>query len=160
MLDSGLYPVRKKALPLRQGKNYTAGVGSNATLRSTRAPLELSNGVYIAVFYLPAAQNICVGRLGQFHFKKGVYFYMGSAQRNLSARLKRHSSKKKSMRWHIDYLSSKSKMLGAITIPGPRKHECELAKQLSKMFEVPVPGFGASDCHCSGHLFYAPEANW
>jgi sugar fermentation stimulation protein A len=113
----------------------------------------LDSGLYIAVFYLPRARNVCVGKLGQFHFKKGVYFYMGSAQRNLSARLKRHSSKKKSMRWHIDYLSSKARMLGTITISGPRKRECKLAKQLSKTFEVPVLGFGASDCHCSGHLF-------
>jgi sugar fermentation stimulation protein A len=120
----------------------------------------LDSGLYIAVFYLPRAQNIYVGKLGQFHFKKGVYFYTGSAQRNLSARLKRHSDRKKSLRWHIDYLSSKARMLGAITIPGPRKRECELVKQLSKVFEVPVRGFGASDCHCSGHLFYAPEATW
>ena len=98
-----------------------------------------------------------MGKLGQFHFKKGTYFYVGSAQRNLSARLKRHSNKQKLLKWHIDYLSSKARMLGAITIPGPRKHECELVKELGEMFEVPVLGFGASDCHCKGHLFYAPE---
>jgi sugar fermentation stimulation protein A len=120
----------------------------------------LDSGLYIAVFYLPRVQKVRVGKLGQFHLKKGVYFYVGSAQRNRSARLKRHSNKKKSLRWHIDYLSSKARMLGAITIPGPRKHECELAKELSKMFEVPVLGFGASDCRCSGHLFYAPEVSW
>lgn len=120
----------------------------------------LDSGLYIAVFYLPRVQKVRVGKLGQFHFKKGVYFYVGSAQRNRSARLKRHSNNKKSMRWHIDYLSSKARMLGAITIPGPREHECELAKELSKMFEVPVLGFGASDCYCSGHLFYAPEVTW
>lgn len=117
----------------------------------------MDSGLYIAVFYLPRAQKVGVGKLGQFHFKKGMYFYVGSAQRNLSARLKRHSNEKKSLRWHIDYLASKARMLGAITIPGPRKHECELAKELSKMFEVPVFGFGASDCRCKGHLFYVPE---
>ena len=43
------------------------------------------------------------------------------------------------------------------TIPGQRKHECEVAKELGKMFELAIPGFGASDCRCVGHLFYALE---
>ena len=117
----------------------------------------MDSGVYIAVFYLPRPRKVRVGKLGQFCFKKGAYFYVGSAQRNLSARLKRHSNKKKPLRWHIDYLSSKAKMLGAITIPDPRKRECELAKELGEMFEVAVPGFGASDCRCGGHLFFSPN---
>ena len=117
----------------------------------------MDSGVYIAVFYLPRLWKVRVGKLGEFCFKKGVYFYVGSAQRNLSARLKRHNNKRKRLRWHIDYLSSKAKMLGAITIPAPRKRECELAKELGKMFELPIPGFGASDCHCSGHLFFTPQ---
>ena len=114
----------------------------------------MDSGVYIAVFYLPRARKVRVGKLGQFCFKKGAYFYVGSAQRNLLARIKCHSNKKKPLRWHIDYLSSKAKMLGAITIPGPRKRECELAKELGRMFELPILGFGASDCRCSGHLFF------
>jgi sugar fermentation stimulation protein A len=117
----------------------------------------LDSGLYIAVFYLLSPRNIRVGKLGKFHFKKGAYFYVGSAQRNLSARLKRHSNKRKPLRWHIDYLSARARMLGAITIPGPRKYECELAKELSEMFELCVPGFGASDCRCSGHLFFSPK---
>jgi len=117
----------------------------------------LDSGLYIAVFYLPSPRNIRVGKLGQFHFKKGTYFYVGSAQRNLSGRLKRHNTKKKPLRWHIDYLSERARMLGAITIPGPRKYECELAKELGEMFELCVPGFGASDCRCSGHLFFSPK---
>jgi sugar fermentation stimulation protein A len=86
-----------------------------------------------------------------------VYFYVGSAQRNLSARLERHSRKRKTLRWHIDYLSTKAEMLGAITIAGQRELECKLAKKLGSMFELAVPGFGASDCRCGGHLFYARE---
>ena len=117
----------------------------------------MDSGLYIAVFYLPRVQKVYVGKLGQFRFKKGVYFYAGSAQRNLSSRLKRHQTKKKPLRWHIDYLSARARMLGAITIPGSRKYECELAKELSKVFELCIPGFGASDCRCSGHLFFSPK---
>ena len=118
-------------------------------------PTDLESGVYIAVFYIPRGNTIQIGRLGKFHFHQGIYFYTGSAQRNLSARLERHSKKKKPLYWHIDYLSVKAEMLGAIMIPGQRKHECEIAKELRKMFELAVPGFGASDCRCAGHLFYA-----
>jgi Uri superfamily endonuclease len=42
-------------------------------------------------------------------------------------------------------------------IPWQRKHECEIVKERSKMFELAVPGFGASDCRCAGHLFYVRQ---
>jgi sugar fermentation stimulation protein A len=118
---------------------------------------DLDSGVYIAVFYLGKARHISAGKLGRVLFRRGVYFYVGSAQRNLSARLERHSKKRKPLRWHIDYLSARAEMLGAITIAGPRERECELAKKLAGMFELAAPDFGASDCRCAGHLFYAPE---
>jgi sugar fermentation stimulation protein A len=82
---------------------------------------------------------------------------MGSAQRNLSARLERHGRKKKPLHWHIDYLSIKAEILGAIMIPGQRKLECEVAQELGGLFELAVPGFGASDCRCAGHLFYTQQ---
>jgi len=117
----------------------------------------LDSGVYIAVFYLPRGQQVRVGKFGQWRFQQGVYFYVGSAQRNLSARLERHAQKKKPHRWHIDYFAVKSDMLGAILVPGPREQECKLAKKLGEMFELAIPGFGASDCRCGGHLFYVPQ---
>ncbi len=115
------------------------------------------SGVYIAVFHLPKLRRIRVGRLGQIRFQPGYYLYVGSAQKNLSARLERHDKKRKPTRWHIDYLSNKAEMLGAIEIPGPRQRECELAAELSEMFELVTPGFGASDCRCDGHLFYSEQ---
>ena len=117
----------------------------------------MDSGLYIAVFYMNRSNTIQVGQLGRFHFRCGIYFYAGSAQRNLSVRLERHGRNKKPLHWHIDYLSVNAEMLGAITIPGRRKHECEIAAELGKIFELPVPGFGASDCRCSGHLFYCSE---
>ena len=117
----------------------------------------MDSGIYIAILHLPSTGKITVGKLGTFNFRKGFYFYVGSAQKNLPARLERHARKKKPLRWHIDYLSAKAKMLGAITIPGPRDLECQLARKLSKMFESPVPGFGTSDCRCGRHLFYAKD---
>ena len=115
------------------------------------------SGTYIAVFDLPERCQIEVGKLGCFWFEPGVYFYVGSAQRNLAARLERHAGRVKPLRWHIDYLSIRANMLGAMIVPGSRERECELARALGQMYQVAVSGFGASDCRCSGHLFYAPE---
>jgi len=118
---------------------------------------ESDSGVYVAIFRLAEARDISVGRLGRFRFPDGLYFYAGSGQRNLAARLERHGRKSKPMRWHVDYLSVRAEMLGAITISGSRERECEIARELGGMFEPAAPGFGASDCRCGGHLFYAPQ---
>jgi sugar fermentation stimulation protein A len=114
----------------------------------------MDSGVYIAVFYLPLERNVTVGRKGRYRFKQGMYFYVGTAQKNLSARLERHARKHKPLRWHIDYLSVHAPMIGALTVSGSRDRECQLAAELSCLYELVIPGFGASDCRCSGHLFH------
>ncbi|MDR0379956.1 MAG: GIY-YIG nuclease family protein [Candidatus Accumulibacter sp.] len=95
--------------------------------------------------------RVVVGRLGEFEFPAGLYVYTGSARRNFEARVRRHLSSTKKMRWHVDYL---------LAAPGVRvrevKHFCEdecLVNQRTAG-EIPVPGFGASDCRagCGSHL--------
>jgi sugar fermentation stimulation protein A len=113
--------------------------------------------VYIAVFFVPAARVIRVGRLGPMRVRPGAYLYVGSAQRHLEARIARHARRRKRLRWHVDYLSTRARMLGAIVVEGPRRRECELAGRLAEMFEPAMPGFGSSDCRCPCHLFYAPD---
>jgi len=117
----------------------------------------VDKGFYIAVFLLPDDRRIKVGKLGTFVFPPGYYFYTGSAKKNLSARLKRHSLKKKPLRWHIDYLSVKAEMLGAVIIRNEDTTECKLAKKLDKLFDLAVADFGSSDCCCGGHLFYSEQ---
>ncbi len=114
----------------------------------------MDKGVYIAAFYLPIEQRITIGRRGRYRFRSGMYFYVGTAQKNLSARIERHARKQKPLRWHIDYLSVKASMIGVISVPGARERECQLATELKGLYELVIPGFGASDCRCGGHLFY------
>jgi sugar fermentation stimulation protein A len=114
-------------------------------------------GLYIAVFELSDAQNIRIGKLGSFQFQAGTYFYVGSAQRNLTARIERHARQSKPLRWHIDYLSVHAPMLGAVLIPGPRQQECHIANELRGLYDSTIPHFGASDCRCPGHLFYTRD---
>ena len=113
----------------------------------------MNQGVYLALFRLPRAQTITIGRLGRFTFPSGIYVYVGSAQRNLQARLARHARRRKSLRWQIDYLSTRADFVGALLVDGPKSLECQLAALLAQHYPRAVPGFGASDCRCGGHLF-------
>ena len=122
--------------------------------------MTMDSGLYIAVFHLPSNRDIQVGRLGIFSFARGHYFYVGSAQRNLSARIERHRRRSKPLRWHIDYLSAQAEMLGAIVISGSRQEECRLARELGQMYQLAAPAFGSSDCRCGGHLFFESDDNW
>lgn len=42
-------------------------------------------------------------------------------------------------------------MLGAILVPGFRRREWGLAREVAALFGLAIPGFGASDCGCEGH---------
>ena len=113
----------------------------------------LENGTYIAVFILTTRRHIRVGQLGCFDFKPGVYLYVGSAPTGSPCASETARQEDQA----IDYLSTQAAMIGAMIVPGPRERECELAKELSDMYVLAVPGFGASDCRRGGHLFYARE---
>jgi Uri superfamily endonuclease len=106
---------------------------------------------YQLLIEVVAPVRVVVGRLGEFEFSAGLYCYTGSALRNFEARIRRHLSSAKKMRWHIDYL---------LAAPGVRvrevrrfrEEECLVNRRTSG--EIPAPGFGASDCHagCGSHL--------
>lgn len=106
---------------------------------------------YQLLIRVPEPVRVAIGRFGVFDFPAGCYIYTGSALRNFEARVRRHLSKEKTLRWHIDYL---------LTAPGVRvrrvlrsdEDECLLVQRSGG--EVVVPGFGASDCRsgCVSHL--------
>ncbi len=113
-----------------------------------------AQGVYVLWLWLPERQQVQVGALGWHHFPPGFYAYAGSAQRNLPARLQRHARLVKPLKWHIDYLRPHTRLLGTAAGPAGKSVECMLAKALGGLAgaDVPVPGFGASDCKCRSHL--------
>ncbi len=113
----------------------------------------MNRGIYLAILHLPKTQSITIGRFGRFTFSAGDYLYVGSARRNLLARFARHSRRRKTRRWHIDYLSVRADFLGALLIDAPKSMECKMAAALAKLYAWAVPRFGASDCRCGGHLF-------
>ncbi len=106
---------------------------------------------YILIMFCEKEFRTVVGSLGEIDFKKGWYYYVGSARSGVH-RIRRHFTGKKRIRWHIDYISSKMHVLGAVMVG---EGECNVARKFEN-FER-VKGFGCSDCRCESHLFYSPS---
>ncbi|HIE08421.1 MAG TPA: GIY-YIG nuclease family protein [Armatimonadetes bacterium] len=113
------------------------------------------SGAYQLLLRLKRGRRIKVGKLGAFYLPAGWYVYTGSALKGLEARVRRHLSRPRSKRWHIDYLVECADSIVAFLYPSSRRLECELnLKTLSLPgAEVPILGFGSSDCRtCPAHL--------
>jgi Uri superfamily endonuclease len=112
-------------------------------------------GIYILAVQVSQDKNVKVGSLGQIHFRKGLYAYVGSAQNNLEKRLGRHFEKAAKRKfWHIDYLLAEDDIsaVKAYFKEAAKPEECLTAQKLAKS-GFPVKGFGCSDCNCVSHLF-------
>ena len=77
--------------------------------------------------------KLTVGRLGTFLFPVGRYIYTGSAKRSIEARIARHLRKKKTLRWHIDYLlaSPKAKVVSVNPVR-PQPWQCQYPRLQSQ----------------------------
>ena len=136
------------ALPVGRGQ---------ASLVQTAADIPGFAGAYVLVIDLAGPVRVAIG--GQAHcLETGCYLYCGSAYGpgGLRARVARHMRRGKPVRWHVDQLTERGCVRGALIFPGQR--ECVLAARLSHL-PVPIPGFGSSDCRrCASHLFAWPES--
>lgn len=96
-----------------------------------------------------------VGALGEVALPAGRYVYTGSARRNIEARIARHLRTEKTLRWHVDYLLT-APGVRVVAVRRSRRDECRWNRATPG--EVPVPGFGASDCRagCGAHLKWQP----
>lgn len=116
-------------------------------------------GVYHLVLRLRQPRTIQVGRLGRFGFPAGYYVYTGSAMGGLEARLARHRRRAKTLWWHIDYLLRQAELVDVVAVPTNQKVECERNRWVLSLpgADVPVKGFGASDCRCRAHIVHFGE---
>lgn len=116
--------------------------------------MTVRKGTYVLAIVLDSDRDIRVGALGTFHFPAGMYCYTGSAMAGLDQRLSRHLRRDKTLRWHVDYLTSVADDVRAVeSYPDPIP-ECVLAKMAEECGMEPfVEGFGCSDCRCRTHLF-------
>ena len=112
-------------------------------------------GSYILIIELPEEQMITIGSRKAIYFPRGYYAYVGSAMNGIESRLSHHLRRNKKPHWHIDYLLAKESITDIILCETEEKSECTIAQALKGQFDY-IPGFGASDCKCNSHLFFAP----
>jgi Uri superfamily endonuclease len=121
-------------------------------------------GIYTLIMFLPKETRLSIGRLGVCRFPRGYYVYTGSAlgmgSSGLRGRISRHLRKKKRKFWHIDFLLAHKNMIlkGVVAARTSIKLECEMNRYIKEIekAEIPVSGFGASDCrkNCGSHLLH------
>jgi Uri superfamily endonuclease len=119
----------------------------------------MNPGSYVILLEVESAFTETVGALGECHFCKGFYVYVGSALATLESRIHRYFSRLSKKRWHIDYLAQRGKVSEVWVLVGRERQECKLSKKL-RGFEgatVPVKKFGSTDCNCESHLIYFKE---
>lgn len=111
--------------------------------------------LYAIFLNVPANQEITIGKLGNYYFPKGMYIYVGSAKKNIEARINRHEKIDKKLKWHFDYLRPFGEITKIITYENVIG-ECELAEKIRKEYggTYLVKKFGSSDCRCTSHLIY------
>jgi sugar fermentation stimulation protein A len=116
-------------------------------------------GAYLLIAPLSRDTAIAAGALGRLDLEQGWYVYVGSAMKNLEARLRRHRRSRKRPHWHIDALLAApgcGPPVG-LAVRSARRLECPLAADLAVLAPGRVNGFGSSDCGCRSHLFVWPE---
>lgn len=113
-------------------------------------------GSYVLITRLPEEQPIVAGSLQALYFPRGDYAYVGSALRGFKARLSHHLRPNKKPHWHIDYLLQRASISSIILCESQERTECTIARALSPHFTA-IPAFGASDCRCHSHLFWAAD---
>ena len=126
-----------------------------------------TTGIYTLLLFLPNQVTLDIGKLGKQRFPMGYYTYTGSAlgkgASSLKHRIARHLKKEKRRFWHIDYLlADENVSIEAVIVAETNENmECKTNQYIKTIMgaEVPVKGFGASDCrkNCESHLLYFPE---
>ena len=119
-------------------------------------------GTYCLMIQNPKDQQIQVGSFGRLSFPVGTYVYVGSALGGIEQRMGRHISKKKTLRWHIDFLLAKAEVISTVHMPSEsKKTECDVASALlaCEGASSTAKGFGSSDCDCNSHLIFFGDAD-
>lgn len=119
----------------------------------------VSKGSYILWLYLPRRTAITIGRLGKHSFSRGWYGYCGSAlgTGGLRARLFHHLRPVQRCHWHIDYFKLHASLRKIwLCEGGNREHDFSRSLLTVGGAELPLTGFGSTDCACTSHLVYVP----
>jgi len=113
---------------------------------------------YSLVLLSRSSGLIRIGKLGMLHVQPGFYVYLGSAlgPGGVRGRLAHHLQLSSRPHWHIDYLRAHATIEEIWYCLGRRRREHVWAYKLGRLpgAEVPLAGFGATDCRCESHLYF------
>ena len=123
-------------------------------------------GTYTVVLDFRRSISIRIGKLGRFRLSDGLHLYTGSALGkgavSLEGRISRHNRRSKTLRWHIDYLSSSKycKVGGVVYVVSDRRLECKMNRLIIRSIHAApaIQNFGSSDCDCVSHLLRSPSS--
>lgn len=121
--------------------------------KTPKTKIPKDKGTYVLKIKMNSPKTILVGKR-EIKFKKGDYFYIGSAMgdsMNLYNRISRHLSDSKKKRWHIDYLLEFSNVKEVNVTLG--RFECDVSQRFNLVLDS-IESFGCSDCKCKSHLYY------
>ncbi len=116
----------------------------------------MTRGTYALLVHVPYDLTLTAGELGTLNLKAGYYAYIGSALGGLEQRVGRHLRAQKKLRWHIDYLLARARLVDLVVARSEERKECAVAGGLAKNLSS-ISGFGCSDCKCESHLFYSQD---
>lgn len=128
-----------------------------------RINFQKNKGIYLLEIKAEKSFKVKAKRFQGQVFEEGIYYYAGSAQKNLVQRLNRHLAPNKKIHWHIDHLTTLASNIISqmLVIPGADKStECEVVRTLKKEYNLhfPVKKFGNSDCqNCYSHLLHSND---
>lgn len=116
-------------------------------------------GTYVVIYRSSTQQLVSIGKLGKLRAAHGYYLYLGSAfgPGGIAGRVARHLQSTARLHWHIDYLKCALQPIevGVAHDTKRREHAWANCLQASQGVTIPLPRFGASDCRCPTHLFFA-----
>ncbi len=114
-------------------------------------------GIYVCMFKVEKCK-IKVGALGEIFLEKGLYLYVGSGQRSLESRVKRHKiPNKQKLHWHIDYVSNIFPAAECYVLSDAGKDMEEKLAGVLNMLYPSVEGFGSNDTQNKSHFFKVDE---
>lgn len=119
-------------------------------------------GIYSLLIVVGESLTVRIGSLGVLTIPTGNYVYLGSAKGpgGLRARIARHLSKNKKIRWHIDYILAAGpvRIDTIVFAQESYRRECVLTPSLEESgFTHPRKGLGSSDCRsCTSHFLKCP----
>ena len=124
-------------------------------------------GSYTLIMRSQVNQTIQVGKTKSLELQPGYYIYCGSAMGSggIRARVSRHLKVNKNKHWHIDSLLDWCDVLEVWLCYTSINFEHAWSELLGKVMDSGTKAFrfGASDCTCQSHLFFAtkkPKMSW